>query len=156
MKPRTFAGLPCLALGSAAARALLIRLLKLRFEPWAFASVKLTHLPIDASPEIPPPFVFSTEPADDRWMQNVAAEMNLSETAFARRLGTGSKFSLRWFTPRVEVDLCGHATLATAHILWEEGHLPDKRSRPFRDTQRFVDRRAHTSRHRARFSQRAC
>ncbi len=65
-----------------------------------------------------------TEPTDDRWMQNVAAEMNLSETAFARRLLTGSKFSLRWFTPRVEVDLCGHATLATAHILWEEGHLP--------------------------------
>ncbi len=65
-----------------------------------------------------------TEPADDRWMQDVAAEMNLSETAFARRLGTDSKFSLRWFTPRVEVDLCGHATLATAHVLWEEGHLP--------------------------------
>jgi PhzF family phenazine biosynthesis protein len=65
-----------------------------------------------------------TEPADDRWMQSVAAEMNLSETAFARRLGTGSTFSLRWFTPRVEVDLCGHATLATAHVLWDEGHLP--------------------------------
>jgi PhzF family phenazine biosynthesis protein len=64
-----------------------------------------------------------TEQADDPWMQSVAAEMNLSETAFARRLGTGSKFNLRWFTPRVEVDLCGHATLATAHILWEEGHL---------------------------------
>jgi PhzF family phenazine biosynthesis protein len=64
------------------------------------------------------------EPADEKWMQNVAAEMNLSETAFARRLGTGSKFSLRWFTPRVEVDLCGHATLAMAHILWEDGHLP--------------------------------
>jgi len=42
------------------------------------------------------------EPAADRWMQSVAAEMNLSETAFARRLGTGSQFSLRWFTPRVE------------------------------------------------------
>jgi PhzF family phenazine biosynthesis protein len=65
-----------------------------------------------------------TEPADDGWMQSVASEMNLSETAFARRLGTGSKFSLRWFTPRVEVDLCGHATLAAAHILWEDGHLP--------------------------------
>jgi PhzF family phenazine biosynthesis protein len=62
--------------------------------------------------------------ADETWMQDVAAEMNLSETAFARRLGTGAKFSLRWFTPRKEVDLCGHATLATAHILWEEGHLP--------------------------------
>jgi PhzF family phenazine biosynthesis protein len=62
-------------------------------------------------------------PAEDRWMQDVAAEMNLSETAFARRLGTSSKFSLRWFTPTSEVDLCGHATLATAHILWEEQHL---------------------------------
>ena len=65
-----------------------------------------------------------SEPADERWMQDVAAEMNLSETAFARRLAGGSKFSLRWFTPVSEVDLCGHATLATAHILWEEGHLP--------------------------------
>jgi PhzF family phenazine biosynthesis protein len=64
------------------------------------------------------------EPADETWMQNVAAEMNLSETAFARRLGPGTKFNLRWFTPKNEVDLCGHATLATAHILWEEGHLP--------------------------------
>jgi PhzF family phenazine biosynthesis protein len=58
-----------------------------------------------------------SEPADERWMQNVAAEMNLSETAFAGRLPGGSRFSLRWFTPVSEVDLCGHATLATAHIL---------------------------------------
>jgi PhzF family phenazine biosynthesis protein len=65
-----------------------------------------------------------SEPAEDRWMQDVAAEMNISETAFARKLGTSSTFSLRWFTPKSEVDLCGHATLATAHILWEEKHLP--------------------------------
>jgi PhzF family phenazine biosynthesis protein len=65
-----------------------------------------------------------SEPADETWMQAVAGEMNLSETAFAQRLGSGSKFNLRWFTPTKEVDLCGHATLATAHILWEEGHLP--------------------------------
>jgi PhzF family phenazine biosynthesis protein len=65
-----------------------------------------------------------SEPAEDRWMQDVAAEMNLSETAFAHRLGAGSKFSLRWFTPRKEVDLCGHATLATAHVLWEQGDVP--------------------------------
>src|SRR5882672_4568673 len=58
---------------------------------------------------------------DERWMQNVAAEMNLSETAFVRR--QGSDWSLRWFTPAVEVDLCGHATLATAHALLEEGLL---------------------------------
>jgi PhzF family phenazine biosynthesis protein len=65
-----------------------------------------------------------TEAAEESWMQAVAGEMNLSETAYARRLGSGSKFNLRWFTPTKEVDLCGHATLATAHILWEEGHLP--------------------------------
>ncbi|MBD3286953.1 PhzF family phenazine biosynthesis isomerase [candidate division WOR-3 bacterium] len=55
------------------------------------------------------------------WMQGVAAEMNLSETAFLFKKGTG--FSLRWFTPKVEVDLCGHATLASAHVLWEQGYL---------------------------------
>src|SRR4029077_819861 len=58
-------------------------------------------------------------PADAEWMQSVAMEMNLSETAFAVPSATG--FNLRWFTPRVEVDLCGHATLATAHLLWEQG-----------------------------------
>src|SRR6476660_2698392 len=56
------------------------------------------------------------------WMQAVAGEMNLSETAFLVRRADG--FDLRWFTPSVEVDLCGHATLASAHVLWEEGHLP--------------------------------
>src|SRR5207244_13259608 len=62
------------------------------------------------------------EPQDDRWMQNVAQEMNLSETAFLLKKADG--FQLRWFTPAVEVELCGHATLASAHILWETGHLP--------------------------------
>lgn len=62
-------------------------------------------------------------PADAAWMQRVAREMNLSETAFLVRRGDG-EFDLRWFTPAVEVDLCGHATLASAHVLWEEGHLP--------------------------------
>jgi PhzF family phenazine biosynthesis protein len=57
--------------------------------------------------------------ADPIWMQSVASEMNLSETAFVRRLPEG--LELRWFTPTVEVDLCGHATLATAHALWSEG-----------------------------------
>ncbi len=57
------------------------------------------------------------KPGDPGWMQNVAKEMNLSETAFLFRQEDG--FSLRWFTPAVEVDLCGHATLASAHILWE-------------------------------------
>jgi PhzF family phenazine biosynthesis protein len=59
---------------------------------------------------------------DAAWMQNVAAEMNLSETAFL--LPRGDRYSLRWFTPAVEVDLCGHATLASAHVLWESGELP--------------------------------
>lgn len=58
----------------------------------------------------------------DAWMQAVAREMNLSETAFLRRRPDGA-FDLRWFTPTDEVDLCGHATLAAAHALWEEGHL---------------------------------
>lgn len=58
---------------------------------------------------------------DEVWMQNVAAEMNLSETAFL--LPDADGFSLRWFTPAVEVALCGHATLASAHALWEEGLL---------------------------------
>jgi len=55
----------------------------------------------------------------DAWKQAVATEMNLSETAFLERLADG--WSLRWFTPVAEVDLCGHATLASAHVLWEEG-----------------------------------
>lgn len=60
-------------------------------------------------------------PADEAWMQNIAMEMNLSETAFLYPLEEG--YNLRWFTPTVEVDLCGHATLATAHILWSEDYL---------------------------------
>jgi PhzF family phenazine biosynthesis protein len=67
---------------------------------------------------------------DDAWMQAVAAEMNLAETAFARRAEKG--FSLRWFTPEVEVDLCGHATLATAHVLWSEALVPADEAIPFR------------------------
>jgi PhzF family phenazine biosynthesis protein len=65
---------------------------------------------------------------DTGWMQRVAREMNLSETAFLRRQDDG--FDLRWFTPRVEVDLCGHATLAAAHALWQECRLaPDAHAR---------------------------
>lgn len=58
------------------------------------------------------------EPA---WMQNVAREMNLAETAFL--VPKSGEYDLRWFTPAVEVDLCGHATLASAHVLWEDGLL---------------------------------
>jgi PhzF family phenazine biosynthesis protein len=61
-------------------------------------------------------------------MQAIAKEMNLSETSFLHRVEDG--FSLRWFTPAVEVDLCGHATLAAAHALWEEGVVrPDEPAR---------------------------
>ena len=61
------------------------------------------------------------EPGEEAWMQDVAREMNLSERAFLHK--EGDAFNLRWFTPAVEVDLCGHATLASAHILWETGLL---------------------------------
>ncbi len=61
------------------------------------------------------------EVADPSWMQSMAHEMNLSETAFLVR--QGDYFSLRWFTPAVEVPLCGHATLASAHALWESGKV---------------------------------
>jgi len=61
-------------------------------------------------------------PRDADWMQSVAAEMNLAETAFVSPRADG--YDLRWFTPTCEVDLCGHATLASAHALWETGRLP--------------------------------
>ena len=60
---------------------------------------------------------FLPDERDPAWMQQVAREMNLSETAFLVSHADGH--SLRWFTPEVEVDLCGHATLAAAHALWE-------------------------------------
>jgi PhzF family phenazine biosynthesis protein len=66
--------------------------------------------------------------ADAAWMLNVALEMNLAETAFLVPQSDG--YDLRWFTPAVEVDLCGHATLASAHVLWEEGRLkPNEQAR---------------------------
>lgn len=67
--------------------------------------------------------------APETWMQRVAAEMNLSETAFLAPRDDG--YLLRWFTPKTEVDLCGHATLASAHILWETNQLSAE------DTARF-------------------
>ena len=65
--------------------------------------------------------LLDVEPDPD-WMQDVAAEMNLAETAFVFPIG--DQLHLRWFTPAIEVDLCGHATLATAHILWETNRVP--------------------------------
>jgi predicted PhzF superfamily epimerase YddE/YHI9 len=69
-------------------------------------------------------------PADERWMQSLAAEMNLSETAYVSP--NGGDFDLRWFTPTTEVELCGHATLASAHALWETGRLQDSEPARFR------------------------
>src|ERR1700757_3256494 len=59
----------------------------------------------------------------EQWMRDVAREMNLSETAFLVPQNGG--YHLRWFTPAVEVALCGHATVASAHVLWQDGHLPE-------------------------------
>jgi PhzF family phenazine biosynthesis protein len=63
------------------------------------------------------------EAPTEQWMRDVAAEMNLSETAFLAPGDNG--YELRWFTPSVEVALCGHATVASAHVLWQDGHLPE-------------------------------
>jgi PhzF family phenazine biosynthesis protein len=90
----------------------------------------------------PAAVVVLDEPAGDAWQQAVAAEMNLSETAFLRATGAAT-YDLRWFTPTVEVDLCGHATLASAHVLWSEGFVSgdapvhfDTRSGPLVATRR--------------------
>ncbi|MFQ5450880.1 MAG: PhzF family phenazine biosynthesis protein [Nitrospinaceae bacterium] len=77
-----------------------------------------THEPFKGNPAA---VCLLTGPRPEEWMQNVAREMNLSETAFLLREDGG--FNLRWFTPTTEVDLCGHATLASAHVLWELGYL---------------------------------
>ena len=77
----------------------------------------------------PAAICFLDAPRPDAWMQRVAIEMNLSETAFLLPQADG--YSLRWFTPAVEVPLCGHATLASAHALWETGRLPLDREARF-------------------------
>jgi predicted PhzF superfamily epimerase YddE/YHI9 len=77
-------------------------------------------------------------PASDAWMQSVAIEMNHAETAFLVQRASSNRgssnedgYDLRWFTPGGEVDLCGHATLASAHYLWESGVLNDKEQARF-------------------------
>jgi PhzF family phenazine biosynthesis protein len=67
----------------------------------------------------PAAVVLLEQPREADWMQSVACEMNLSETAFLQPIEGG--YHLRWFTPAIEVKLCGHATLASAHILWQTG-----------------------------------
>lgn len=72
----------------------------------------------------PAAVVLQSRPLDDSDMQCIAAEFNLSETAFLRPLdAAGEHWSLRWFTPLAEVNLCGHATLAAAHALWDQCHI---------------------------------
>jgi len=92
------------------------------------AAPKLALLQVDAFTDQP----FAGNPAavcllpaarDVAWMHHVAREMNLPETAFLVPRAEGDGFDLRWFTPTVEVDLCGHATLAAAHALWQTGKL---------------------------------
>jgi PhzF family phenazine biosynthesis protein len=85
------------------------------FQVDAFASRPFTGNPAAVC-------ILSAE-ASASWMQAVAMEMNLSETAFTWREANG--WRLRWFTPVEEVDLCGHATLATSHTLWEQGQVAD-------------------------------
>jgi len=84
-----------------------------------------THRPFAGNPAA---VCVLPEPRPEAWMQDVAREMNLSETAFLVKRADG--FDLRWFTPAVEVALCGHATLASAHVLWETQALrPDEQAR---------------------------
>ncbi|NLK04460.1 MAG: PhzF family phenazine biosynthesis protein [Clostridiales bacterium] len=66
--------------------------------------------------------ILESEPTN-KWMQDIACEMNLAETAFLLPMNDG--YSLRWFTPNSEIDLCGHATLASAHILLEKGYTSE-------------------------------
>lgn len=84
------------------------------------------------------------EPREAAWMQHVAREMNLSETAFLVPRDDG--FDLRWFTPAAEVDLCGHATLASAHLLWEIGRLPGSREAVFFTKSGRLSARRHDGR----------
>jgi len=89
------------------------------FTARAFAGNPAAVVPLDA-------------PADADWMQSLAAEMNLSETAFVwPRAGDDDAWGLRWFTPKREVRLCGHATLASAHLLWESGRIEPGRTAEF-------------------------
>jgi PhzF family phenazine biosynthesis protein len=93
--------------------------------PFAYARQPFTQVDaFTAQPFAGNPAAVCVMPAerDATWMQLVAREMNLAETAFLVQRPDG--WDLRWFTPTVEVDLCGHATLASAHVLWEEGRLP--------------------------------
>lgn len=94
--------------------------------PWSQVDA-FARFPFEGNPAA---VVFSQGLGDEKWMQDVAAEMNLSETCFVETMETSSSsdhsFLLRWFTPEAEVDLCGHATLACAQALWDSGRAPPK------------------------------
>ena len=106
-------------------------------------SIRLFHVdafasrPFSGNPAVVCPL---DEPVDAGWMQQVAAEMNVSETAFLHPEGDG--YRLRWFTPTMEMDLCGHATLASAHVLWEQGLLDTGGGGALSNAQRYAHRRA--------------
>ena len=92
--------------------------------PIIFQVDAFTSTPFSGNPAV---VCLLNEPRDDRWLQYVAREMNVPATAFLRWQKGG--FDLRWFTPTVEIDLCGHATLASAHIMWELEYLrPDEKA----------------------------
>src|SRR5207302_2072852 len=98
--------------------------------PWWLAPTEVGQQLVTVDPFTDRPFagnpaavcVLDAYPADD-WMQAVAREMNLSETAFVVRRVDGD-WDLRWFSPTVEIDLCGHAPLSAAHVLWQDGLAP--------------------------------
>lgn len=81
-----------------------------------------------------------SHPPDERWMRDVAREMNLPETAFLIR--HDDVYDLRWFTPTVEIELCGHGTLASAHVLWQTGEVRQD------ETIRFITRSGPLAAHR--------
>lgn len=87
----------------------------------------------------PAAICFLDEPASDTLLQQIAKEMNLSETAFLSKREDG--YNLRWFTPAYEVDLCGHATLASAHILWETERLDSNETARFHSRSGLLEAR---------------
>jgi PhzF family phenazine biosynthesis protein len=91
------------------------------FEPFSIVDA-FTDRPFSGNPA---GVIVRQEPADDAWMHRIAAEIGASETAFLHP--EGKSWRLRWFTPEIEIELCGHATLASAHTLWESGRVPESR-----------------------------
>jgi len=95
---------------------ILLEIEKMKGNMQIFQVDAFTHEPFHGNPAA---VCLMDGPHPEKWMQALAQEMNLSETAFLLTEGDG--WRLRWFTPQVEVNLCGHATLAAAHVLWETG-----------------------------------